>query len=78
MTNPFDDPAGSFHVLTNDEGQHALWPSRAEIPAGWTRVLGPESRQACLDYVDEHWTDMRPRSLIRSMARQSDAPVQPN
>lgn len=63
MTNPFDDPQGSFHVLVNDEDQHSLWPAFAEIPAGWRRALGPESKQACLDYVEANWTDLRPKHL---------------
>lgn len=67
MTNPFDDPDGTFFVLVNDEGQHSLWPTFAEVPAGWTVVHGADNRQACLDYVTENWTDMRPKSLIRAM-----------
>jgi len=67
MTNPFDDPDGTFHVVVNDEGQHALWPSFAEVPAGWTVALEQSSRTACLAYVSAHWTDMRPRSLVRDM-----------
>ncbi|MFH8405050.1 MbtH family protein [Streptomyces sp. NPDC018019] len=67
MTNPFEDPEAQYHVLTNDENQHSLWPAFAEIPAGWQNVFGPEGRQACLDYVEEHWTDMRPRSLAEAM-----------
>ncbi|WP_415878029.1 MbtH family protein [Mycetohabitans rhizoxinica] len=35
MTNPFDDPNGSFLVLVNSENQHSLWPNFAEVPAGW-------------------------------------------
>jgi MbtH protein len=74
MTNPFDDPDGTFHVLVNDEGQHSLWPSFAEVPAGWTAVLRDETRQACLDHIERHWTDMRPRSLVEAMERdQADA-----
>ncbi|MCG1055451.1 MbtH family protein [Mycetohabitans sp. B5] len=67
MTNPFDDPNGSFLVLVNSENQHSLWPSFAEVPAGWQVVHGPDTRQACLDYVNTHWTDMRPKSLIKAM-----------
>ncbi len=63
MTNPFEDPEGRFHVLVNDEEQHSLWPAFAEIPAGWTSRFGPDSREACLAYVEEHWTDLRPLSL---------------
>jgi MbtH protein len=66
--NPFDDPDGTFLVLVNDEGQHSLWPAFAEVPAGWAVVLDRSDRESCLAYVNEHWTDLRPRSLIESMA----------
>ncbi len=36
MTNPFDDPDGTFYVLVNDEGQHSLWPTFADVPQGGT------------------------------------------
>ena len=67
MNNPFDDDKGSFLVLVNDEGQHSLWPDFAAVPAGWTTTFGPEARAACIDYVDRHWTDMRPKSLVTAM-----------
>lgn len=44
MTNPFDDEDGRFFVLVNDENQHSLWPTFAEIPAGWNKVFGEDSR----------------------------------
>ncbi|ETW23972.1 protein mbtH [Mycobacterium gastri 'Wayne'] len=50
-------------MLVNDEEQHSLWPAFAEIPAGWRKVYGEAGRADCLQYVEEHWTDMRPRSL---------------
>jgi MbtH protein len=64
MENIFDDPEGRFLVLVNDEGQHSLWPSFVETPPGWRRVHGEADRQSCLDYVEEHWTDLRPQSLV--------------
>lgn len=63
MTNPFEDPQGRFFVLVNDEQQHSLWPTFAEVPAGWTKVFGEDSRDACLAYVEQHWTDLRPASI---------------
>ncbi|WP_432056820.1 MbtH family protein [Streptomyces sp. bgisy022] len=60
--NPFDDPEGRFLVLVNDEDQHSLWPSRLPVPSGWRLVHGEDSRQACLDHVTRHWTDLRPLS----------------
>lgn len=68
MSNPFDDEDGTFLVLVNDEGQHSLWPLFSQVPAGWTEVHGPASRQECLAYVESNWTDMRPKSLIAAMA----------
>ncbi|NML51067.1 MbtH family protein [Streptomyces sp. R302] len=62
-TNPFEDPQGTFLVLVNDENQHSMWPSFAEVPAGWRTVAGPGTREACLAYVEENWTDLRPASL---------------
>jgi MbtH protein len=67
VTNPFDDDAGTFFALINDEGQYSLWPAFAEVPAGWTVVFGEESRAACLEHIEARWTDMRPRSLVEAM-----------
>jgi MbtH protein len=67
MPNPFDDENGSFYVLVNDEGQHSLWPAFADVPEGWKTVFGAETRKSCLDYIEENWTDMRPKSLIEQM-----------
>jgi MbtH protein len=64
MSNPFDDEGAEFLVLVNGENQHSLWPCDTEVPEGWVVTRGPSSRQDCLAYVDENWTDMRPTSLI--------------
>jgi uncharacterized protein YbdZ (MbtH family) len=63
--NPFDDETGEFLVLRNDEGQHSLWPSFAAVPAGWESVFGVATREACVSYINENWTDIRPASLRR-------------
>ncbi|MFI9387079.1 MbtH family protein [Kutzneria sp. NPDC052558] len=68
MTNPFENNDGTYLVLVNDEGQHSLWPEFVEAPAGWTKAHGPAARQECLDYVEQNWTDMRPKSLVERMA----------
>lgn len=72
MTNPFEDEEGRFFVLVNEEDQHSLWPAFADVPEGWTVAHGEDSRQACLDYVERSWTDMRPKSLIARMSAASD------
>ncbi|MBU6531504.1 MbtH family protein [Streptomyces sp. NPDC057245] len=65
-TNPFDDADGRFLVLVNHEGQHSLWPSFAEVPGGWTVAFEENSRDACLEFIETNWTDLRPRSLAEA------------
>jgi MbtH protein len=67
MTNPFENPEGVYLVLVNDENQHSLWPQFVDVPAGWRTVFGPDSRTACLEYIETNWTDLRPRSLVEFM-----------
>ena len=67
-TNPFDDESGSFYVVVNDEEQHSLWPVFVEVPAGWRVVFGEAGRAECLAYVEQSWTDLRPKSLREAMA----------
>jgi MbtH protein len=67
-TNPFDDADGRFYVVANDEQQHSLWPAFADVPAGWQTVFGEASRSECVEYVEQNWTDMRPKSLQDAMA----------
>src|SRR5262249_17451716 len=66
--NPFDDDNGSFFVLINDEEQHSLWPTFADVPAGWRVVYGEADRAACLDYIEQNWPDIRPKSLRDRLA----------
>ncbi|GAA1921548.1 mycobactin NRPS accessory protein MbtH [Streptomyces sodiiphilus] len=66
-TNPFEDDNATYRVLVNKENQHSLWPEFAEIPQGWETAHGPDSRVACLEYIENNWTDMRPRSLAVAM-----------
>jgi MbtH protein len=70
MENPFEDPDGTYLVLMNDESQYSLWPAFIEVPAGWRVVHSYNTRRACFDYIDTHWTDMRPQSLIDAMNSQ--------
>lgn len=71
--NPFEDPDATFRVLVNHENQHSLWPAFAAVPEGWTIALEHANRAAALDYVETHWTDMRPASLIAAMAADAAA-----
>lgn len=69
-TNPFDNENGAFLVLVNAEEQHSLWPAFAVVPDGWTVVLSETSREEALAYIEENWTDIRPKSLREALAAQ--------
>jgi len=59
--NPFDDDNGSAFVLVNDAERHGLRPAFADVQADWRVVHGEANRAECLDYIEQHWTDIRPR-----------------
>lgn len=67
----FDREDALFKVLINHEEQYSLWPDYKTVPGGWreTGTRGP--KQACLDYVEQVWTDMRPLSLRQAMDSQA-------
>ncbi len=67
MSNPFEDSGRTYLVLVNAENQHSLWPADIEVPADWTVAKTEDTRAACLEYVEQNWTDLRPASLIRAM-----------
>ncbi|MER6961683.1 MULTISPECIES: MbtH family protein [unclassified Streptomyces] len=67
MNNPFEDQDATYLVLVNDEAQYSLWPAFADIPGGWSVAHPEDSREACLEYVEATWTDMRPKSLVEAM-----------
>lgn len=73
MTNPFEHDEAPYLVLVNDEGQHSLWPVFAEVPAGWREAFRGANRGEALAYVEEHWTDLRPKSLVAAMAQRPAA-----
>lgn len=59
-------------VLVNQEGQHSLWPQRLAVPDGWREVFCGTS-DAATEWVEQHWTDIRPRSLTAASTEAADA-----
>ncbi|MEV8536205.1 MbtH family NRPS accessory protein [Streptomyces sp. NPDC051211] len=62
-----------YWIVVNDEDQYSIWPGDQQIPAGWQSVGDRGSKEDCLAWIEENWTDMRPLSLRRSM--DSDRPA---
>jgi MbtH protein len=67
MVNPFEDESSTYRVLINNERQYSLWPASIKVPPGWSVAVDSTTREVCLEYIDQHWTDMRPQSLRESM-----------
>ena len=57
-----------YTVVVNDEEQYSIWPSDRPMPLGWTDAGKTGPKAECLAFVEEVWTDMRPRSLREKMA----------
>jgi MbtH protein len=70
---PQDDESITFQVLVNHEEQYSLWPADRDIPGGWNQVGPIGSKEECMAYVREVWTDMRPKSLREAMERDAAA-----
>jgi MbtH protein len=56
-----------YDVVVNDEEQYSIWPVGRAVPAGWNTVGVRGAREACLEHIEQVWTDMRPKSLRLAM-----------
>ncbi len=56
-----------YKVVINHEEQYSIWPVDKENAPGWKDVGKQGTKQECLDYIKEVWTDMRPLSLRKKM-----------
>jgi MbtH protein len=58
----FDVEDAVFNVVMNDEDQLSIWPIDRDLPSGWRAAGVVGTKRVCLAYIEDHWTDMRPRS----------------
>ena len=64
-----DDDNARFLAVVNHEEQYSIWPVGRELPAGWSAAGREGTKAEVLAWIDEVWTDMRPRSLREAMDR---------
>ena len=69
---PDVEQAEAFVVVRNHEDQYSIWWADREVPEGWQEVGKNGSKEECLDYIGQVWTDMRPASLRKWMDENSD------
>lgn len=58
-----DSMTATYFVVENGEAQFSIWPSYRDVPPGWVVRGDAAPKDQCLEFIREHWVDMRPRSL---------------
>jgi len=56
-----------YKVVVNHEDQYSIWPADRENALGWKDAGKSGTKEECLAYIKEVWTDMRPASLRKQM-----------
>ena len=60
-------------VVRNHEEQYSIWLADREVPRGWETIGDARTKEACLDYIEQVWTDMRPLSLRRALEARPES-----
>jgi MbtH protein len=60
-----------YKVVVNHEEQYAFWPADRENAPGWKDAGKQGTLEECRAFVNQVWTDMRPKSLREKMAEQA-------
>ncbi len=67
-----------YKVVANQEEQYSIWPSEQPSPLGWREVGQTGSKDECLNYIQQVWTDMRPLSLRQPVGSEYLNPLRRN
>lgn len=61
-----------YKVVINHEEQYSIVPANQTLARGFREIGKVGSKQQCLKYIEEVWTDMRPSDkerILRSIGR---------
>lgn len=61
--SPGAEDAATYAVVVNDEEQYSIWPSDGGTLIGWREAGFTGSKEECIAWIEEVWTDMRPKSI---------------
>jgi MbtH protein len=65
--DPDEEDTREYKVVVNHEEQYSIWLAYKVNPLGWIDVGPRGTKEQCLKYIGEVWTDMRPLSLRKKM-----------
>jgi MbtH protein len=60
MSDQVPSNAAVYNVVVNEDEQYSIWAVDTPMAPGWSPVGMQGAKEACLDYIKEVWTDMRP------------------
>jgi uncharacterized protein YbdZ (MbtH family) len=75
--DPDKEDTTIYKVVVNHEEQYSIWQEYKENPLGWKDAGKVGSKDECLAYIKEVWTDMRPLSLRKKMEEMAKNPPPP-
>jgi len=55
----------TYKAVVNHEEQYSIWLADKNLPHGWRDAGKQGSKEECLDWIKQVWTDMRPLSIRR-------------
>ena len=67
----FDVDDAVFIVVVNQAEQWSIWPADRDLPSGWRAVGKSGTKQECIAYIEDCWTDMRPLDLRHPITRNA-------
>jgi MbtH protein len=62
-----DDDGRRYVVVRNHEEQYSIWPDDHPMPPGWDPAGPTGDKASCLAFIEQVWTDLRPKSLREHM-----------
>jgi MbtH protein len=60
-------PEDIYTVVVNHDEQYSIWLKERELPLGWKEAGYQGTRDACLEWIEQVWKDLRPMSLQKAM-----------
>jgi MbtH protein len=62
----------THRVVVNHEMQYSIWPLGRDNAPGWEAVGVEGTKEDCLRFIEENWTDMRPMSVRQQLVVPRD------
>lgn len=52
-----------YKVVVSQQDQYSIWPAYKRPATGWAEAGKQGSKDECLSYITQAWTDMRQKSF---------------